>query len=111
MAAAPASRSLIERDRIAEVINTLFVATDTRDWERVRGCFALQVTFAMTSVAEGVPARLSPQEITAGWDAGLRPIESGPHRVRPASDDAECSSSIWSGVRPRPCGGDVQDGC
>jgi hypothetical protein len=76
-----AGRDVIERDRIAEVINTLFVATDARDWARVWGCFASQVTFDMTSLAGGLPAKMSPQEITAGWEAGLRPIESVHHQT------------------------------
>jgi SnoaL-like domain len=73
--------SLVEQQRIADVINTLFVATDTRDWERVRGCFAARVTFDMTSVAGGAPAELSPEQITAGWQTGLAPIESLHHQV------------------------------
>jgi hypothetical protein len=76
-----AGRDVVERDRIAEVINTLFVATDARDWPRVRGCFASQVAFDMTSLAGGQPAKMAPQEITAGWEAGLRPFESVHHQT------------------------------
>ena len=34
MAEDAAVRSLVERDRVAEVIKTLFVATDARGWAR-----------------------------------------------------------------------------
>jgi hypothetical protein len=91
-------RRLIERSRIAEVINSLFVGTDLRDWKRVRGCFAEQVTFDMTSLVGGEPTRRSPQEITAGWEAGLKPIESVHHQVGNLSVDvrgAEATASCY----------------
>ena len=53
MAEDPAVRSVVERERVAEVINRLFVATDARDWEQVQTCFAPQVAFDMTSLAGG----------------------------------------------------------
>ncbi len=43
-------RGLVEKGKIADVITTLFVATDAREWERVRGCLAAQVTFDMSSL-------------------------------------------------------------
>ena len=81
MAEDPAARSVVERERIAEVINRLFVATDVRDWEQVQACFAPQVAFDMTSLAGGAPAQLSPSEITAGWDSGLRFLDSIHHQT------------------------------
>ncbi len=74
-------RGLLERDRIAQVVNTLFTATDARDWPRVRTCFAPVVTFDMTSLAGGEVQRLSPEQIAAGWEAGLAPIESVHHQA------------------------------
>jgi hypothetical protein len=76
-----ALRNLIERERIAEVVNALFVGTDARDWVRVRSCFAPAVTFDMTSVAGGAPAQLSPEQIAAAWETGLKPIESVHHQT------------------------------
>ncbi len=81
MAEDAAVRSLVERDRVAEVINTLFVATDARDWARVRRCFAPVVTFDMTSLAGGSAEQLSPEQIAMGWETGLRPIESVHHQT------------------------------
>jgi hypothetical protein len=81
MAEDTAARSVVERERIAQVINRLFVATDARDWEEVRACFAGEVAFDMTSVAGGAPARLSPSQITAGWDSGLRFLDSIHHQT------------------------------
>jgi hypothetical protein len=71
-----AVRDLLERDRVAGVINTLFTATDARDWGRVRGRFAPAVAFDMTSLAGGEVQRQSPEQIASGWEAGLAPIEA-----------------------------------
>lgn len=81
MAEDPVVRGVVERERIAEVIDTLFLATDARDWERVQACFAPRVAFDMTSLAGGAPAQLSPGDITAGWDSGLRFLDSVHHQV------------------------------
>ena len=74
-------RGLVERERIASVINAIFVATDARDWARVRGTLAPRVTLDMTSMTGGEPQQLSPEEIAAGWESGLRPIEAVHHQV------------------------------
>ncbi len=91
-------RALVEHARIAEVINTLFVATDARDWSRVRACFAPLVTFDMTSLAGGTPQQLSPEAIASGWETGLRPIESVHHQMGNLSIEwtgAEASASCY----------------
>jgi hypothetical protein len=79
--------ALVERSRISDVINALFVATDARDWARVRRCFADQVTFDMTSLAGGEPATLTPEDIAAAWESGLAPIEAIHHQVGNLSVD------------------------
>jgi hypothetical protein len=98
MAEDPAIRDVVERERIAQVINRLFVGTDARDWEQVRACFAPQVAFDMTSLAGGTPARLSPSEITASWDSGLRFIDSLHHQTGNLAiqcRDREASASCY----------------
>ena len=57
-----------DQDAVVGVVNRVFLGTDARDWPAVQACFAPSVLFDMTSVAGGEPARLSPEEITAGWD-------------------------------------------
>ena len=79
--------TLIERERIVDTINALFVATDARDWAAVRDCLAPEVMFDMTSLAGGKPQQLSAQMIIDGWEQGLRPLQavhhqSGNFRVR-----------------------------
>ena len=73
--------TLLHRGRIADVINTLFVSTDARDWSQVRRCFAPDVTFDMTSLAGGEPAQLTPAAISSAWETGLEPIEHIHHQV------------------------------
>jgi len=72
---------LVEKDRIAAVVNRLFTGTDARDWTGVQACFADPVLFDMTSLAGGEAARLSPRQITSAWEAGLAPIESVHHQT------------------------------
>jgi hypothetical protein len=39
------------------------------------------VTFDMTSLVGGGPARLTPAQIAAGWEEGLRPVEHIHHQA------------------------------
>ncbi len=91
-------RMLVERERVAEVVNRLFVATDTRDWAHVRGCFAPRVSFDMTSLAGGTVQDLSPEDICAGWETGLAPIDSVHHQTGNLSitvSGSEASASCY----------------
>jgi len=47
--------TLIDRTRIVETINQLFIGTDNRDWALVKSCFAPRVLFAMSSLEAGTP--------------------------------------------------------
>ena len=74
-------RNLVEKDRIVECINRLFVGTDDRDWKAVRAYFADAVRFDMTSLSGGEPAVLTPRQITHAWEAGLRPLHAIHHQA------------------------------
>ena len=73
--------ALVTRQVITDTITTLFLATDARDWQAVRSCFAAEVHFDMTSLAGGEPRIMTPDAIAAGWEQGLRPIEALHHQV------------------------------
>jgi hypothetical protein len=73
--------TLLARQAVVDTITALFLATDARDWEAVRGCFAPEVHFDMTSLAGGQPRRMAPAEIAAAWEQGLGPIEAVHHQV------------------------------
>lgn len=72
---------LVEKDMIVETINHLFIATDQRDWQEVKGLFAPSVLFDMTSLAGGDPAMLTPQQIVDAWDKGLKPLKAIHHQT------------------------------
>lgn len=72
---------LVQKDEVQKVVNKLFVQTDNRNWPEVRTCFDDTVLFDMTSLAGGEPARLTPEQITEAWDAGLKPLQAIHHQV------------------------------
>jgi hypothetical protein len=72
---------LLEKDRIIDTINQLFIATDNREWAAVRGCLADNVLLDMTSMTGGAPSRLTGQEVANGWEEGLRRIEAVHHQA------------------------------
>ena len=63
------------RNDVVDVINRLFHDTDLRLLHAVRGCLSASVLFDMSSAGEVRPAQLTAQEITDGWDGGLRAIK------------------------------------
>lgn len=86
--------TLSDTAKIVETINRLFIDTDNRDWAAVRKCFAPRVLFDMSSLGGGEAMYLTPDEITAAWDAGLKPLkvvhhQTGNHIVRVAGDTAD----------------------
>ena len=73
--------NLVERTRIIEQINRLFISTDNRDWDAVKNCFASTVMFDMSSMGAGEPKQLSPDDIVAMWDAGSKPLQAIHHQA------------------------------
>ncbi|MBI3803779.1 MAG: nuclear transport factor 2 family protein [Nitrospirae bacterium] len=86
-------QNIVEKEKIIDTINALFIGTDQRDWVWVKKCFAPAVYFDMTSVAPGKPATLTPKEIVDGWRKGLKPLKAIHHQagnfvVRVTGDEA-----------------------
>jgi hypothetical protein len=86
--------TLIDKNRIIETINQLFIATDNRDWMRVKHCFAPSVHFDMSSLGAGKAEQLTPDEIVSLWETGLGPLkaihhQAGNHLVNIAGDKAK----------------------
>lgn len=87
-------RILVAKDEILDVMNSLFIYTDRRDWTAVRDCFAPTVLFDMSSSGGGRPAERPVDAIVAGWEEGLRGVEqihhqAGNYRVQVNGDTAE----------------------
>ncbi len=74
-------QQLLEQQHIIDVVNQLFIQTDNRNWEDVEKCFAENVLFDMTSLAGGEPANLTPKQISAAWDSGLKGLEAIHHQT------------------------------
>lgn len=86
--------ALLDRTRVIETINQLFIGTDNRDWNLVKSCFAPSVLFDMSSMGAGPPKHTTPAEIVRTWEAGLKPLkaihhQTGNHIVRVLGDRAE----------------------
>jgi 3-phenylpropionate/cinnamic acid dioxygenase small subunit len=73
--------TIVTRQQIVDLVTELFVATDQRDWAAVKRCFADRVLFDMSSLGAGPATHRSPEEIAAGWAAGLEPIEALHHQA------------------------------
>ena len=85
---------LLERERILDVVNDLFVGTDERDWARVAAALAPRVLFDVRSMTGAEPETLDASAIIAGWTEGLQPLQAVHHqtgnfRVRIAGDGAD----------------------
>lgn len=88
-------QDLLDRQSITELINTLFISVDNRDWAAARDCLADSVHFDVTSLGAPAPMELAPEQITSAWESGLAPIEvvhhqSGNFLIRVDGDRAEC---------------------
>ena len=89
-----AAEMLIEKERIRDVVNDLFVGTDERDWVRVAAALAPRVLFDVRSMTGAAPETLDASAIIAGWTEGLRPLkavhhQTGNFRVRVSADEAD----------------------
>ncbi len=72
---------LLEKEKAKEVVNQLFIHTDSRDWDKVSQLFAAEVLFDMTSMVGGKPVILTPQEIVSSWEKGLKPLKAIHHQA------------------------------
>ena len=74
-------QDLLEKESVRETVTRLFISTDNRDWDTVSGLFAAEVLFDVTSMVGGEPVKLSPREIVAAWDKGLKPLKAIHHQA------------------------------
>jgi 3-phenylpropionate/cinnamic acid dioxygenase small subunit len=83
-----------QQNEIIDIINSLFIYTDQKDWKNVMKCLADEVLFDMTSIAGGQPAKIPSQQIVKGWEEGLKKIQqvhhqAGNYRVSLTGDGAD----------------------
>ncbi len=70
-----------EMELINRTITELFVATDTRDWQKVEQIFADQVVLDYSSMNGNPAVELSPSQITGAWKGILPGFESTHHQI------------------------------
>jgi 3-phenylpropionate/cinnamic acid dioxygenase small subunit len=70
-----------DRDRVIDRINDLFIATDDRDWPRVRACFTPEIEFDMSSASGQPAARIASADVVAGWETGLAALDAIHHQA------------------------------
>lgn len=67
------------RDEVIEVVNKLFIYTDTQDWEKLQDeVFSNDVFFDMSSLG-GKKERVTSREICDIWQNGFKGIDSINH--------------------------------
>ena len=80
-AATLSSQEISDRMQIEDTLTTLYMKTDEKDWQAVQGVFAPKVKFDMSSLTGAALTMLTPQEITATWEKGLKEIKAIHHQV------------------------------
>jgi hypothetical protein len=76
-----AYENVLEKEKVKETVNRLFISTDNRDWSEVSSLFASEVLFDMTSMVGGDPVTLTPQQIVTSWEKGLKPLKAIHHQT------------------------------
>ena len=102
-----AIRELQAKGEVLDTINELFVATDAKDWDRVRAVLGREVLFDMKSMTGEEPRTVSSDQIAAGWESGLRPIvaihhQTGNFRVRIENENEAKASCYGTAHHYRP---------
>ncbi len=71
------------------MIHRFFRAVDAREWDTVGGCFADQVRLDYTSLFDGEPETLTPEEILGRWQGLLPGFEATMHFLGPLVEDGD----------------------
>jgi hypothetical protein len=74
-------QTFIEKQNATDVVNSIFINTDERNWGEVEACFADTVKLDYTSMVGGEPALLIPQQIIESWKGILPGFESTHHQI------------------------------
>jgi hypothetical protein len=73
--------SVLDNEEVTRTVIELFVFTDRREWKKVQGCLAAQVTLDMTSMTGGEPSQQTATQVAEGWRTGLLPIDHVHHQI------------------------------
>jgi hypothetical protein len=71
-----------KHDLVVELINKLFVYTDSQQWDKlIKEVFADNVLFDMSSMGAGQPAKMKPGDICDMWSKGFAGIDHIHHQA------------------------------
>ncbi len=73
-------REMVRQMSAERAVVELFVATDRRDWARVRRLLTSQVEVDMSSLG-GAAGLVDADALVAAWEAGLAPLDAVHHQV------------------------------
>ncbi len=69
------------REQLIEIVNKLFVYTDSREWQKLQEeIFAKKVLFDMSSLGAGEATEKTAADICSMWDAGFKGIDAIHHQ-------------------------------
>lgn len=66
------------RADVESLVNTLFVATDAKDWSTVRSLFLDEIDVDFSSLGSE-PGRIPADDLVAGWESGLHAQKESHH--------------------------------
>ena len=72
---------LVERQKVEDVVNKLFIETDQRHWREVAKLFSDQVNLDMSSLSRQPASVETPKQIINGWEKGLSPVQAIQHQT------------------------------
>ena len=71
---------LVERQKIVDVVNTLYMSTDAKDWHTVANLFTNDVHFDVRSMGAKAVEQKSGDDIAKGWQEGLKSVDQVFHQ-------------------------------
>ncbi|MBV1849240.1 nuclear transport factor 2 family protein [Catellatospora tritici] len=72
---------LQDRNDIVETVDAVFDTVDAKDWTAARALFADDVDVDFSSLGGGPPARVTADQLVAGWVAGLHARKRSWHLI------------------------------
>jgi hypothetical protein len=91
--------AVADRLEIIELIGSLSLNLDARDWDAVRGLFTDEVYSDRTSLFGGEPVTLGAEEFVEGWRQSLQNLDAVNHLVANhvvdlEGDEATCAANM-----------------
>lgn len=71
----------MEKEKIIQIISSIFSNTDKRNWQNVQSGMSENVLLDFTSMVGGNPSSQTPQQITNAWAAVLPGFDKTHHQL------------------------------